>query len=115
MWLGMADPFGNITSMREMDPTLDELSNLLNVLRDNFKAGDIFTVAECHKRAEEWGGPNRQALRDLMIVDGKINTKSFGRLLARFLQRVKDGWYYEPAGKVNNSAAYKLVKKENQP
>jgi putative DNA primase/helicase len=121
MWLGMADPFGEITSMRAMDPTLEELTNLVNVLRNTFKEGEKFTVAMCQKKADEQSSDNhgrsyyiRQDLRDLMTFNGKLNTKSFGRLLGRHLERIKDGWYYEPAGRVHGAAAYVLVRVPGQ-
>src|SRR5262245_37288809 len=58
MWLGMADPFGNITSMRAMDIQTDELQRLHKVLREIFKSGDKFTVAMCRKKADEQGSDN---------------------------------------------------------
>jgi putative DNA primase/helicase len=121
MWLGMADPFGEITSMRAMDPTLEELTNLLNVLRNTFKEGDKFTVAMCQKEADKQSSDNhgrpyyvRQDLRDLMTFNGKLNARSFGRLLGKHLERIKDGWYYEPAGTVHGAAAYVLVRVPGQ-
>jgi hypothetical protein len=123
IWLGEADPFSNITSMRAMDPTLDELATLINVLRTAFPdANTKFTVAMCRKKAEEQKSDNhgrpyfvRQDLRDLMTFNGKINLKSFGHLLGRHKGRIKDGWYYQPAGTVEGSAAYALVGPPGQP
>jgi hypothetical protein len=117
MWLGEGDPFSNITSMRAMDPTLDELATLLDALRSAFpKANTKFTVAMCRKKAEEQRADNHgrpyfahQELRDLMTFNGKINLKSFGHLLGRHKGRIKDSCYYEPAGTVQGSAAYILV------
>src|SRR5262249_25576570 len=115
MWLGMADPCGNITSMREMDIQSDELQKLHKVLRDICKRGDKFTTAMCSRKAEEmrttaYGKPEFKwpELRDLMTVYGKLNEKTFGRLLARHRGRITDGgWCYQPAGILQGSMAYK--------
>src|SRR5262249_14184687 len=117
MWLGMADPFGNITSMRAMDIQSDELQKLHKALRDIFKSGDKFTVAMCSRKADEirttaYGKPvfSWPELRDLMTVHGKPNERSFGRLLGRHRGRITDGgWYYKPAGILQGSSAYILV------
>jgi len=117
MWLGMADPFGNITSMRAMDIQADELQTVHKVLREIFKSGDKFTVAMCKRKAEEmrttaYGKSEFMwpELRDLMTVHGKINERSFGRLLGRHRGRITDGgWHYKPAGTLDGSMAYMLV------
>jgi len=117
LWLGMADPFGNITSMRAMDIQADELQTVHKVLREIFKSGDKFTVAMCKRKAEDmrtntFGKTvfNWPELRDLMTVHGKINEKSFGRLLARHRGRITaGGWHYKPAGILQGSMAYLLV------
>jgi putative DNA primase/helicase len=117
MWLGMADPCGNITSMREMDIQTDELQKLHKVLRDIFKPGDKFTTAMCGRKAEEmrmtaYGKTEFQwpELRELMTVHGRINERSFGRLLGRHRERITDGgWHYKPAGTLQGSMAYMLV------
>jgi putative DNA primase/helicase len=117
LWLGMADPWGNITSMRAMDIQSDELLGLHKVLREIFKSGDKFTVAMCKRKAEEmrtsaYGKPefNWPELRELMTVHGKINEKSFGRLLGRHRGRITDkGWHYKPAGTQHGGMAYMLV------
>ena len=117
MWLGMADPCGNIARMRAMDIQTDELQKLHKVLRDIFKAGDKFTVAMCSRKADEmrttaYGKPEFwwPELRDLMTVYGKVNEKSFGRLLARHRGRRTDGgWHYTPVGILDGSMAYLLV------
>jgi len=118
MWLGMADPFGNITSMREMDIQSDELQKLHKVLRAIFKSGEKFTTAMCSRKADEMLGGGSfvkptfrwPELRELMTVHGKINEKSFGRLLGRHRGRITaGGWYYKPAGILQGSSAYMLV------
>jgi len=117
MWLGMADPFGNITSMREMDIQSDELQKLHKALRDILKSGEKFTVAMCSRKANEmrttaYGKPEFSwpELRELMTVNGRINERSFGRLLGRHRGRMTDGgWYYKPAGILDGSMAYVLV------
>jgi putative DNA primase/helicase len=117
IWLGMADPCGNITSMREMDIQSDELQKVHKVLRDIFKPGGKFTTAICSRKADEmrtnlFGKQEFKwpELRELMTVHGKINERSFGRLLARHRGRITDkGWHYQPAGIVDGSMAYMLV------
>jgi hypothetical protein len=117
MWLGMADPCGNITSMREMDIQSDELQRLHAALRGILKPSYKFTVAMCKLKADEMI-PNaygksefkHPGLRDLMTFNGKINERLFGRLLGRHQGRITDdGWYYKPAGIVDGSSAYMLV------
>jgi putative DNA primase/helicase len=115
IWLGIADPYGNITRMRAADTTLDELQRLHKVLREIFKPTDKFTTALCRKKAEEQipdmhGYKYRHLeLRELMTVNGKFNPEIFGRLLGKHKNRITDGcWYYRPAGTLDGSAAYML-------
>src|SRR5262249_49880227 len=54
MWLGMDDPFGGMGSTRAMDPTMEELQRLLDVLKKYRDAlAGRFTVAGCERLAEE--------------------------------------------------------------
>ena len=117
MWLGMADPCGNITSMREMDIQSDELQRLHEVLREILNPDDKFTVAMCKRKAEEmranaFGKTEFKwpELRDLMTFHGRINERLFGRLLGRHQGRITaNGWHYKPAGILQGSSAYVLV------
>jgi putative DNA primase/helicase len=117
MWLGMADPCGNITSMREMDIQSDELQRLHEALRKILNPDDKFTVAMCKRKAEEmrtnlFGKTEFKwlELRDLMTFHGRINERLFGRLLGRHQGRITDkGWHYKPAGILQGSSAYVLV------
>src|SRR5262249_13198095 len=91
-------PLGGIEATRAMDPTTEELKQLIDVLRRCFQT-NRFTVADCARLAEEQeydlGGRaryKRQDLRDAMTIHGRINTKSFGRLIMRHRDRVVDGW-----------------------
>jgi putative DNA primase/helicase len=106
VWLGEADPLGGMEDARALDPTIEELRQLIEVLRKCFPAGNqFFTVADCARLAEEmdhdsWGRPRykRQDLRDVMTFHGKVNTKSFGWLIKRHRDRVVDGWSIRVAG-----------------
>jgi len=116
MWLGMADPCGNITSMRAMDAQSDELQRLHSVLRMIFKSGDTFTTAMCSRNAGEmrttaYGKTEFKwpELRDLMTVNGRLNPEHFGRMLGRHVNRMVGGWCYRPARNVQGSKAYVLV------
>ena len=106
MWLGEADPLGGMEDARALDPSIEELRQLIEVLRKCFPAAQqFFTVADCARLAEEmdhdsWGRPRykRQDLRDVMTFQNKINTRSFGWLLKRHRDRVIDGWSIRVAG-----------------
>jgi hypothetical protein len=104
MWLGMADPYGNITRMRAADHTLDELRTLLKVLSDVFNAGDTFTVAKCKTLSNQ-----HLNLRELMNFKGQLDTKAFGRLLGRYQGRTRDGWSYQATDTLSDGyIVYKL-------
>src|SRR5262245_5375449 len=83
-----------------MDPTIEELRQLIDVLKKYFPTpNQFFTVADCERLAQEqdsdsMGRPRfkRQDLRDVMTFHGKVNVKSFGWLLKRHRDRVVDGW-----------------------
>jgi putative DNA primase/helicase len=100
MWLGMADPYGNIQTARAMDPSLEDFHQLLDVLkRYRNELGEQFRVSDCVRLAEELtsdssGRPTyrRFDLRELMTFHGKINAKSFGRLLMRHRDRIHEDW-----------------------
>jgi putative DNA primase/helicase len=104
MWLGMADPYGNITGMRAADHTLDVLRNLLKVLREVFNAGDTITVGKCTALSN-----THQNLREIMNVKGQLDTKAFSRLLSDNQGRTRDGWRYVATGKLlDGYLGYKL-------
>jgi len=99
IWLGECDPLGAMEDMRALDPTQEELQQLLNTLRKYFGANEHFTVARCEQLAEEmeadmqgrsrWKRPD---LRNEMTAHGKINGKSFGKKIMRHRDRLSDGW-----------------------
>jgi putative DNA primase/helicase len=99
MWLGEADPLGEMKSARALDPTTEELRRLLDALKKYFAPEEFFTVAHCERLAEEgqhdsMGRPSykRPDLREEMISHGKINAISFGFKLRRHRDRILDGW-----------------------
>ena len=99
MWLGEADPLGEMKSARALDPTAEELRRLLGALRKHFAAEEFFTVADCEQLAEEtshdgMGRPiyKNQDLRGEMVSHGKIDTITFGLKLRRHRDRVLNGW-----------------------
>jgi putative DNA primase/helicase len=99
IWLGMEDPLAGIDDSR-IAAEDDNLVQLLEVLKTHLQPDQVFAVADCRTLAEEmWldahtGRPvyRRPDLRELMTIRGTINTKSFGRLVARNNNRVRDGW-----------------------
>jgi hypothetical protein len=112
MALGMADPYGNLERMRTTDVKRDEFLRLLTVLRALFAPTDKFTTAMLTRKAEEpnsGGGYRYPELRELMIVNGRINGESFGRLLKKHVnRRDNDGWSYTLHGTLGGSLAYRL-------
>jgi hypothetical protein len=101
VWLGMDDPFGGMTTMRAVDPTREELHQLIDVLK-KYLADQEFTAADCKRLAEEQeylftggiGRPQyiRQDLRDLMTIRGKLDAKAFGYVLRRHRGRIHAGY-----------------------
>jgi putative DNA primase/helicase len=101
LWLGEADPMGGMEMMRAMDTRREERRQLLEVLRKyKDELPEYFTVADCTRLAEEMvlnttsgrATFKRPDLRDLMLVRGEINGRSFGRLLAKRVDQMADGW-----------------------
>src|SRR5262249_8844318 len=110
MWLGESDPLGSMGDMRALDPTLEELQRIHDVLRKYFT--ETFTVADCSRLAEERDGwqYRREDLRQLMTFRDKINLKSFGRMLARHRDRIgRDGWCLKSMPSTTASNAYQMV------
>jgi hypothetical protein len=120
MWLGCEDPLGNQELMRGLDPDRDQLSQLLGALRATYKDQQTtFTVADLARLAEEtkgdlFGRPvfSYLKLREVMMFYGKINTRSFGHLLRRHLDRTDDGWGIKLAPSGDRANAYQLFKVE---
>jgi putative DNA primase/helicase len=117
LWLGMPDPWGDMETMRAMDPTLEEKGRLFDVLRKYFPGSARFTTADCAQLAEEMttdanGRPvlRRPDLHALMATNyGKVNSKSFGQLLAKHRDRIHAGWCLKAVPGHAGVAAYRLV------
>jgi putative DNA primase/helicase len=118
IWLGCADPFGRMRSMRATDPTLQDLRQLLDTLRKyESDLGGRFTVADCKRLAEETQASFhsvaycRPDLHQLMVEHGdrgQINTKRFGHFITKHVDRKIGGWSIQRIGEVHNAAAYRL-------
>jgi hypothetical protein len=117
MWLGMDDPCKKMEEARALDPKLEEVRQLLTVLKKYRKelAGK-FAVADCAKLADEmetdmYGRPRyrRQDLRDLMLSHGKMDHRSFGHLLRRCRDRRVDGWFIKLLSDSRGRAVYQLI------
>jgi hypothetical protein len=120
MWLGMADPFGNMGDARAMDPTTEELQQLIDVLK-KYVFG-AFTVADCEKLAEEQEADpfgrvryKRLDLRELMTIHGRINSKSFGRLLMRHRDRRIGDCYIQFVSNQRGRVTYRLIGAMEEP
>ena len=117
MWLGMDDPCGGMTEARALDPKLEEVRQLLDVLKKYRKEiAGRFSVADCAKLADEIisdlkGRPiyRRQDLRDLMMSHGKMDNRAFGHLLRRCRDRRVEGWFIKFVSDSRNYAVYQLV------
>jgi putative DNA primase/helicase len=118
MWLGMPDPLGNRETLRALDDKEQELDRILDVLRKyQGDLGEGFTVAALVRLASEWGAGDylRPDLRELMLRDGKINERSFGRLLSRHRDRWRGGWCVTFARIELKVSVYKLVGRGGSP
>jgi putative DNA primase/helicase len=115
MWLGMPDPLGNRETLRALDSKEQELDYLLDVLKKyRNELGQGFTVATLARLANElergtFGDYRRPDLRELMSFNGKINERSFGRLLSRHRDRIRDGWCVAFAKIKDKVSVYRLV------
>jgi putative DNA primase/helicase len=100
IWLGMEDPFGAMEEMAGMDPVLEQLQGLLDVLKKyQQELSGRFTVARCMELAEtkendHYGRPiyKYQDLRDVMSYHGKPDGQYFGRLLMKNRDKICGGW-----------------------
>jgi putative DNA primase/helicase len=120
VWLGCEDPLKSQLAARAMDADREQLFQILGVLRTIYNDQETtFTTAELMKLAEEMRSNEFSKpvfkypeLRELMTFHGRINAKSFGRLLARHLDRTDaEGWGIMMAGKgghVNNYLLFKV-------
>jgi putative DNA primase/helicase len=115
LWLGKADPFSSIQTTRAMDPTLEELRNLLEALKNCPELAGRFNASDCHRLAEEQMSDNhgrasyrRPDLRQLMLVNGRVDTHAFGRLISRHLDRIHGGWCIRFVRDTNAGKAYRL-------
>jgi putative DNA primase/helicase len=117
IWLGMDDPCSGMTEARALDPKLEELKQLLDVLKKyRDKIARRFTVADCAKLADEMSHDSlgrqvylRPDLRDLMMVHGKMDNRAFGHLLRRCRDRRIDGWFIKFVSDSRNYAVYQLM------
>jgi putative DNA primase/helicase len=96
IWLGCKDSLANQETARTLDPSREQLRQLLAALRKGFdEKPTTFTVADCAQRAKTMISPDVYAypeLREQMSFHGDVNARSFGRLLMRHLDRIDDGW-----------------------
>ena len=115
VWLGMPDPLGNRETLRGLDEKEQELDQILDVLKKyQNELGQGFTVAELARLANElergtFGDYRRPDLRELMSFNGKINERSFGRLLSRHRDRIRDGWCVAFARTDHKVSVYRLL------
>jgi putative DNA primase/helicase len=116
VWLGMPDPLGNRETLRGLDEKEQELDQILDVLKkyQNELGNKGFTVAQLARLANELGHGNfgdyrRPDLRELMSFNGKINERSFGKLLSRHRDRIRDGWCVAFARTDHKVSVYRLL------
>jgi putative DNA primase/helicase len=103
MWLGCADPVDTMETARAEDPVLAQLRAVLSAWKDALGTGyqNAHTAAELLGLADESelrdGVPvyRRPALREALLSvgasNGRPNTKTFGKWLARNKGRIADG------------------------
>lgn len=121
VWLGMADPLGDMSTMRAVDTTAQTLTRLIEVLKKHFAAGQQFTVADCLRLAEEQETDargreryKRPDLRDIMIFHNKVDGKEFGSVLRRHRGRINDGWRVQIVKQTRNKTnLYRLEKQQS--
>jgi putative DNA primase/helicase len=125
MWLGEADPLGEMKSARALDPSIEELRRLLDALKKYFAPKEFFTAADCARLAEESQTDSigrrefkRPDLREEMSSHGKIDALSFGVKLRRHRDRILDGWSLRIASgkrKAKNPNSYYLEGPKRRP
>ena len=123
IWLGEADPYGNMDELRAADPRAEELRSLIETLLHFFDWGN-FTVAECKVKIAPQNDmnsqvkkltPQQESLKDLMSDHGQVNVKSFGHKLRRHRGKIvlvdKDQCRIEQVGSNNNSVMWRITKR----
>jgi len=113
IWLGMEDPLAEMEALRAIDPAEENLRKLLAVLAMAFSTENerkAIAVSECVRKADHF--PD---LKALMTFDGEINTRSFGRLLSRSRNKVRNGWFLTVNAGKENANTYTLNRKAGAP
>jgi putative DNA primase/helicase len=116
VWLGREDPLKNMQSAKAVDPSVDDLRQLIEILKKySSMLNRDFTVAELKKLAEEKSlmgyEPRHPDLHQLMTeqgVRGQINAKRFGYFLRRHVDRKVNGWSIRRVSVNRGSASYRL-------
>lgn len=96
VWLGLADPMAGMEDMKGMDPKQELIERTQGALYDCFE-NEPFTVKQCEERARAGGPSNNLTLRDLMSVNGQINTRAFGCMLRSYRNKIRGGLKIELA------------------
>jgi putative DNA primase/helicase len=110
LWLGEADPVDTMAEVRASDPETACLQQVMAAWREAF-GSEAITVAQVVKKAmeqrrsETFDGPLeyvnedlREALLTVAARGGGINSRVLGSWLAKFKDRVGDGWRFEERG-----------------
>lgn len=98
LWLGEADPVASMEQMRDEDPELVAISELLSAWERYLSAGSPYTAVEVEQLASEkmsTGDLLRPDFRDLLMRQAGsgpvVSTKRLGRWLTRIKGRVVHG------------------------
>ena len=116
MWLGMPDPLGNRETLRGLDDKGTGAGPAIGRVEEVPQgAGQgVHGSQACLDWLTRWNTETgetivRPDLRELMSRNGKINERSFGRLLSRHRDRIRGGWCVVFARTAHKVSVYRLL------
>lgn len=117
VWLGEVDPVDSMEALRNEDPVLSDLRELLEIWESKLGIGDRYTAAQiaafaCEQFNGDWVYPE---FRDLLLRiagdKGTINTRKLGNWLQSRNGRLVGDRKIERLEKLQGAIQYRLIRK----
>jgi hypothetical protein len=97
LWLGISDPVASMAEARALDPKREAFRNLIDAVLQYLGPDNMFTAARLAALAVETDNERRvyPELFELLNHDGRVTSKSVGKLLSREVGRIRNGYRIE--------------------
>jgi len=115
VWSGEADPCESMESVRESDPIMVRVTNLMGEIEAKFGSGVGFTLSELVERTDGFGEIHKILLMISGIRGGEINTDVLGKWFRSHKGRPFGGNVFVEAGKKSGSVVWGYCKYVERP